>query len=55
MSVIRAKSGGTALILRPEFSGRFFIFVGDFTFPLARDSIDYRRAGARSRREMHGI
>ena len=36
MSVIRAKSGGTALILHPEFSGRFFIFVGDFTFSLAQ-------------------
>ena len=50
----RAKSGGTALFLRPEVSGRFFVFVGgDFTFPLVRDDIDYRRAGARSRREMH--
>ena len=27
MSVIRAKSGGTALYLRPELSGRFFVFV----------------------------
>jgi len=48
-----AKSGGTALFCVLKSQDVFFVFVRDFTFSLARDDIDYRRAGARSRREMH--